>query len=307
MNCAVCNSGTSVRKKYDRHLADLSLKSVIKRSLPYVDFLTPSFIPKLKRYSSRGRLFRGHVRVCADCGYGVMEDPPTNAKLRSYYLEAYWSARSAEFDGAPIGADAYRSDPRANSQADFVRDWVHSRPISNCLEIGAGAACSSLLLRDRLKDSGINLYVCEPGQRWEKHYRAQGIRKIAEYFPFQTTERFDYVHTSHWLEHVLDLDETLSGLNSLIEPTGLLFVEVPNTEHNYWDLPLEDTPHIHFFTRRSLVRVFGRYHFDCLGIAECGISYLDRSNGMCLTPDKYGVSDKGLWIRGLFRKAGQEG
>ncbi len=54
----------------------------------------------------------------------------------------------------------------------------------------------------------------------------------------------------------------------------------------------------------SLVKAFKDHNFDCLNIGEYGISILERQNGISLTPDRYGVCEKGFWIRGLFKKAG---
>lgn len=301
--CIVCGSEITLRKKYNKHLSGFSLKTLIKDLFPYFDFVIPNFVPKLKNHSSRKRnIFRGYISICGDCGHGAMENPPTKNELRQYYKELYWSLKSTKVRKADVEDNDYRQDPRANHQVDFVLERIHFHGISNVLEIGAGATYASLMLRDRCRNLAINLFTCEPGQQWENYYHRQGIKKIADYFPFDTVERFDYVHTSHCLEHVLDLDETLSELNTTINPSGYLFVEVPNTEHYYWDLPIGDTPHIHFFTRRSLSKAFENHGFTCLNIGEYGITYLERQNGIPVTPDKYGACDKGFWIRALFQK-----
>lgn len=150
----------------------------------------------------------------------------------------------------------------------------------------------------------MHVHVCEPGRQWDAYYRRQGIEKVADYFPFEATKNFDYVHTSHWLEHALDLRETLATLHAIINPSGFLFVEVPNTEHFYWSLPEADTPHIHFFTRTSLIKAFEKHAFECVNVGEFGITYLDRHNGVAVTDDDYGPREKGGWIRALFRKRG---
>ena len=67
-----------------------------------------------------------------------------------------------------------------------------------------------------------------------------------EYFPFKTDIKFDFIHTSHWLEHIVDVNKTMAKINSMLTNKGGLFIEVPNTEF-YWDYPQTDTPHIHFF------------------------------------------------------------
>ncbi len=302
MRCSVCGYEISLRKKYNEHASDLSVKALIKKMLPYFDFLIPSFITKLKRHSSRQSLFRSYINICSNCGHGEMEDRPTEDDLRKYYQDEYWSQRSTTVEKAVISDTDYIVDPRAIHQIDFTMEKVRCDSIFKVLEIGAGAAYASLLLRDKCKKPAMYLYACEPGLQWEDYYQRQDIKKIASYFPFETNERFEYVHTSHWLEHTLNLDETLSKLNAIINPSGHLFVEVPNTEHFYWDLPIGDTPHIHFFTRKSLVMALEHSGFECVKIGEYGITYLDRHNGVLVTSDRHGACEKGFWIRGLFKK-----
>jgi SAM-dependent methyltransferase len=301
MRCCVCNSEVSIRKKYDRHV--LSIKALIKEVLPYFNFLIPHSIPSLKMFSNRSPLFRGFVGICGRCGHGEMEDPPTREQLQEYYQGEYWSRRSEDVTQATAEGGEALPDPRAHHQIDLVLQRVPCAEISSVLEIGAGAAFASLLLRDRCGEPAIRLFACEPGRQWESHYRRRGVKKIADYFPFEARERFSYVHTSHWLEHVLDLDETVAALRAILATPGYVFVEVPNTEHFYWELPTVDLPHIHFFTRQSLVRAFEKRGFECLSIGEYGLTTLDKQQGVSELPDCFGAREKGFWIRGLFRMA----
>ena len=101
-----------------------------------------------------------------------------------------------------------------------------------------------------------------------------------------------------------DLDETLLALRNITSSTGYIFLEVPNTEHFYWELPLGDLPHIQFFTKKSLILAFHKYNFDCIEIGEYGLTYIEEKNRIPLSPDRYGACDKGFWLRALFRKVG---
>lgn len=304
MRCVICGSAATRRKKYDRHVVFASPKAFARAVLPYLDVLIPDSVPALKRHSRRSRLFGGHVRICSACGYGTMEHPPSDDALQEFYRTAYWGDRPAAVESAVRREEGRRSDPRAVHQVDFVLRHVRCDALERVLEIGAGAAGASLLLRERCRRPDMELCVCEPGRQWDDYYVRRGILKVAAYFPFDAARRFDYVHTSHWLEHVRDLDQTLRDLRKLVRPSGHVFVEVPNTEHDYWELPVRDTPHIHFFTRRSLEAVFAGHGFECIEIGEFGITYGERHRGRPLTPDAYGAREQGFWIRALFRRTG---
>ncbi len=302
MKCKVCSSGVAVSKIYDNHLESGTLKGAVKELLPYVDFIIPQFVKKLKIHSAKKTPFKGFVKVCTNCGHGIMRNPPTMDALQRYYQSEYWHERPEPVESVKKEKDDYLTQ-RAIHQTEFMMDMADGHAIANILEIGAGAAYTSLLLKKKFEDAAIGLYVCEPAKQWEDHYRKHGIIRVAEYFPFQTDVRFDYIHTSHWLEHVCDLNATLSELSALMNPSGYIFVEVPNTEHSYWDMPIFDRPHIHFFTRQSLTKVFKDNDFECLKIGEYGITWQEWYDEIPLSFDRYGACEKGFWIRALFRKS----
>ena len=303
MICTICGFEDFYLVKYNRHKVDLRIKSVLKRFLQYLNFLIPKRFSRLKKISSKKKSnFRGNIKICSNCGYGVMNTPPSKKELKDYYSDQYWSGRLEKTGKSFFTEVDYKGDPRAKIQIETSLNIIAKERINKVLEIGAGPALASLLLRDKCNKPSLKLDVCEPGVIWEEYYKRRGVNKIADYFPFKTRKKYDYIHTSHWLEHVLDLKDVIRSLTDICIKGGFLFVEVPNSTHQYWRLPLKDTPHIHFFTKNSLKRVFEESGFKCLDIKECGISYLERFNGEVLTPDKYGEREKGFHIRAIFKK-----
>jgi len=303
MICTVCGSKDLRLVKYDQHKVSLRIKPFFKKIFQDFDFLIPEAFSRLKKISSKANdPFRGSVKVCRNCGYGVMNTPPSEKELKDYYSGQYWTGRLGKAKEVSLLEKDYRKDPRAKAQVKFTMNRVDKEGIKNVLEIGAGTACASLLLRDKYRNTNLELDVCEPGVVWEKYYKDKGINKIGNYFPLKTSKKYDYIHASHWLEHVLDLEETILSLSDICQEGGSIFIEVPNSAHEYWSLPLKDKPHIHFFTKDSLKRIFKKGDFKCLDIKECGISYFERFNGKVLTPDRYGEREKGLHIRAIFRK-----
>lgn len=299
MNCNVCNQPITTTIKYDKH--SFSLSSYIKRLLPYLDFLIPKSQIALKKYSFRKSPFKGQVLLCDSCGYGVLEHPPSFDELKAYYQADYWVQRTDDTDIFKDKGAEYKSDYRAVQQVELLTSVIGERRLNRILEIGAASAFASLYYKHEI-DNQVVIDVCEPAEQWEGHYQRNGINRVATFFPFETQTKYDYIHTSHWLEHVRDLNDTITSLSNLLSANGFVFIEVPNTAHSYWQLPIIDTPHIHFFTMSSLEKVFVNHGFNCLHIEECGIPF---DKGLAKAPkdyDDFAQHEKGLWIRAIFKK-----
>ena len=189
--------------------------------------------------------------------------------------------------------------PRARQQVRFVLPVISNTGKINILEIGAGTAFASQLLRSNLPDSTI--YVCESGKQLQTYYQAREIERIATYFPFTTDLNFDYIHTSHWLEHVLDLPKTVSQLREMTATNGHLFIEVPNTGHEYWNIDTLDNPHLQFFTVDSISRVFEAGGYAISSIDTYGPLLADAIAGTGSTENAFEPTPNGLWIRAILR------
>lgn len=283
--CSLCGSSDLYFIKYNQHTGHYPFKQRVKDCIKKI----------LKRGSA---LFGGNIEICNSCGYGVMEKIPEPEKLRQYYKTQYWGQRAK--DEREISKDEYKNDMRAKTQIDFVYDYI--KGINHILEIGAGPAFPSLLLRDRIKEESkeVKLFVVEAGKQWIEYYKENSIIPVADFFPFNGEQKFDYIHTSHWLEHVQDLKQTIEILNSMLYTGGYLYVEVPNSSKEYWNLDFKDVPHIHFFTKYSLRKWFENYGFECLNAEEAGVGFSTYFHERRF--DYYGQQENGIWIRAIFKK-----
>ena len=155
------------------------------------------------------------------------------------------------------------------------------------------------MFRDCWENNPVKLFACELGEQWSDYYEDAEINHISNKFPFSNSFKFDFIHTSHWLEHVNDLGRALRTIRSLNTKNGYLFIEVPNTEHFYWDYPQTDTPHIHFFTQKSLTKILKGFNYKLVAIEEAGETFEDifYARKSLESSNQYGC-----YIRSLFRK-----
>jgi hypothetical protein len=228
-----------------------------------------------------------------------MDDPPDNAALAKYYQGDYWG--SHEKDHVRVdGAIHQVFHDRASAQIAFVAAHMETERAQSSLEIGAGSAAATLAFRKRA-DSNVVSHVCEPGEQWLDIYKQNNIHVAGRFFPFEPKIQYDYVHASHWLEHMRDIPETLRTLRSMMASDGHIFIEVPNTAAPYWERAGRDTPHIHFFTLRSLRSFFEAHGFECVSEGLCGITFDQSRAGVPVASD-FGMNENGVGIRALFRR-----
>jgi hypothetical protein len=277
-NCSVCNSTDLSKYPYDNHLYRTK-KSYIKYPIKYL--LARAISPVLSKFHSKycdwadvKLIFSpfSWITRCKNCGYGVYDKSITPRLLEKYYNTVY-RARGLLPD--QWQKKDYLEDSRAIGQYCCVENWIDKFPKLNMLEIGAGKAYFSRLVKEKHQGE-VKLNVVEPGNCWGLYYKELGIPLVAKFFPFESNLKFHYIHTSHWLEHVSDLCRALDKIKSLLVKDGLLFIEVPNCSDDYYSLDVGDIPHIHFFTRESLSILLEKYGFQTLVIGEHGESYREE-------------------------------
>ncbi|MEM9678774.1 MAG: methyltransferase domain-containing protein [Bacteroidota bacterium] len=228
---------------------------------------------------------KNKIKRCGICGYAVYDFEISKADLEKYYKRTYknWNFDSAQKD--IDDEELFLSDMRSIGQYDFIKDHISNYGNEQILEIGAGVAYPSRYIQ-YMKNNRPGLYVVEPGSSFQHYYEHHSITNLSSTFPIRVIDdnAFDYIHTSHWLEHVIDLDSIFVDLKRILERNGLLFIEVPNCNESYFKLDIKDTPHIHFFTENSMMLFSEKYDFEVLEIGTYWLTfkqYYQRTKG-CL-------------------------
>lgn len=301
MKCLSCNSVKFKKYQYGNHTHKKIKESFKQRCAKIVSSLVINFFPEFTWFWIKV-MFSPKYKIwcCLSCGHGEYELKISDNVLRAYYRNLYWHSKVKDSDlDLPSTTNV-----RAESQLDFILPFIGDGAFQ-VLEIG-GADCQfSIEFREHRRNSSIDLSVVDPGERWENRYKKHGINKIADYFPLSSNDKqkpnikFDLIHTSHWLEHVSNLELVISELDKILKNNGLLFIEVPNCNDDYWEMDIGDIPHLHFFTETSLKNIVGRT-FDILDVGVYG-----PSNNEFSVHENFNLSvrnDNGSVIRVIARK-----
>jgi SAM-dependent methyltransferase len=199
------------------------------------------------------------VVVCERCGGGYADGIPDQPTFDRYYRDM------SKYENPQRGGTESEYDSRRLSLIASV--LVPHLPSQDVRILDVGCA-SGRLLAD-LRDRGfVNVTGLDPSpacaaaaaRLYSVDVRTMTLAAIA-----RTGEQFGAVIMVGVLEHLRDLDEAFDHLRTLLSPTGLLDVEVPDvTAFADWpNAPYQDfsTEHINFFSPISLSNLMLRHGF----------------------------------------------
>lgn len=229
-----------------------------------------------------------NTQVCwDDKGFYALNPMPSQERLDHYYGQSYWVAR---------GDQKVLLRDRDLDHLLALRPFLSSmnankdRP-PKLLNFGAGHGGISHLLFA----AGFSVLNCEPskststldGANWS---HVHGIDHIDQ------NARFDFIYSSHSLEHVQNIDTMMEKLDRLLSPGGLCFFEVPNCRQTNTQNPVNGgqdgsvlAPHTYYFT----TDFFRRLPYQCL---------LLGTYSQAVSPNPSVPNEDGEVIRYLGRK-----
>ena len=199
------------------------------------------------------------VAVCERCGAGYADGIPDQAAFDQYYRDM------SKYEYAQRGGEESDYDSRRLTLiADIVVPHLPS-PEARILDVGCASGRLLANIRERgfPKVTGLDpspACAATAARLYGVDVRTMTLREIAE-----AGERFDVVIMVGVLEHLRDLDSAFEQLRTLLNPSGLLYVEVPDvTAFADWpNAPYQDfsTEHINFFSPVSLRNLMRRHGF----------------------------------------------
>ena len=195
------------------------------------------------------------VAVCSRCGCGYADGIPDQRAFDQYYRDMS-KYEYHQRDGAESEFDQRRLETIAGIIAPHV-----PRKDARILDVG----CATGRLLANLRERGFaNVVGLDPSPAC-----AVAARRLYGIDVFTSTlaelgataEKFDLVILVGVLEHLCDLEESFGHLRTILNPGGLLYVEVPDatTFADWENAPFQDfsTEHINFFAPVSLENLMG--------------------------------------------------
>jgi SAM-dependent methyltransferase len=193
---------------------------------------------------------------CRECGFMAFSPRPTDQDVAAKYA----CLKEMEPDiGGQTGYDprALRSDLlRATRVYERCAPRLRADGTLRVLDYGGG---NGKLLQPLVAD-GHSCYLVDYNDT-----PIPGVTKICDDMSgFRGDEVFDLILCNHVLEHVSDLGSLVAFFRRRLDPSGLLYAEVPQEIWAGLKLEADPVTHINFFTRASLARLFLDNGFEIL-------------------------------------------
>ena len=226
--------------------------------------MSPLFAATDYRRPAAADIFR--VYWCRACAYGTVAPSPTPAEVERFYqVDYYTHAMRPAPDGGYSFAERLRLHLGWRLDRGLMLEPAELGPPGTLLDIGCGDGTNMA----RFRGAGFDVTGVEPDAAARATASRYGavLAGTAESFELPETSRFRYCLMANSLEHVISPLTVLRRVRTLLEPDGSVVIELPNCANPgfrrlgpLW--PWTDLPrHLHFFTRRSLIRALEQCGF----------------------------------------------
>ena len=205
------------------------------------------------------------ILSCQHCQALFQSPFPTSEETNTFYGENYQNYTSSK---VPFLSDILKKQTQAAAQ-NFIKRFGNDASV---LDFG----CGNGLFLQNLSDAGMkNLYGYDVSVRFDDQIETRltlfnDLKAIEE-----SGIKFDVIRMHHVIEHLADLDETMSLLAGLLKEDGIIIGQTPNAAHytsrmfkKFWG-PLHYPYHTVLFAKESLLGAAPRWQLRVEKISPC--------------------------------------
>ena len=238
--------------------------------------------------SSKKREQTLRVVCCSVCGFVFNDIDRTQIDFdRSYELHSKYSNTSLYFgnaDDSNVVADAPWDLSRLAATAEFIS--TRFSKATSVLDIGSATGA----LLGFLQSEGFSdLTASDPSPQAiataTRRYGVSGLVGSLFNLCDMTHRRYGLIVLSHVLEHIREAKDALRACESLLDESGLIYIEVPDASRysEYFIAPYHDfnTEHINHFTEISLENL--------VRAAGLEVVFVEPGECLCSPSDMYPV------------------
>ena len=177
--------------------------------------------------------FAAASACCAACGLVFLDPVMTPEAYGAFYAGSYRPLVSA-FHGRLIDATTIQAEQQeyAVERGDLLAPFVEGRGYGSLLDIGGstGVVAHAFAQRFGLRGTVVDPAPLETVRA--QAFRLETIEGLIERIDLGT-RRFDVVALCQTVDHLLDISGTLRRIRELINPRGILFIDIVDFRAGY--------------------------------------------------------------------------
>ena len=203
------------------------------------------------------------VQLCKNCNLGITTPRPEDDQLGNYYRSEEYVSHSGKTSGGIGFVYKIARIFTLNWKKNLIQKYSKTGSI---LDFGCGTG----EFLNSMKNSGWAIDGVEPSDGARAKAQQLTSQKISE--KLSTQNQFDVITAWHVVEHVPNLNETVSKLKSHLKRNGIVFIAVPNFEspdakkyHEHWaafDVPR----HLWHFSKKSMTQILTQNRLKLIDI-----------------------------------------
>lgn len=246
----------------------MSIQCLICGSSQQVDFLDEY---KLEIKGDKKYFYNSKIYRCDDCDFSFVYPIPEKDKLDYFYEYIYRSNERPPFfleENYEDQKKHYLEDKNL-SYLSYLTTLIDIRKVQELYDFGSGYGDLGYSLK--LKFPKINLSCSENDVFCKKILEDRDYKNYKDIN--EINGKFDIIISLHSLEHLTDVNFILSKFNDLLVKVGYMFFEVPNCTSEYWRGRPYDSPHLLFFTKKSLEILANKHGFQFINLSTSSYSF----------------------------------
>jgi len=205
------------------------------------------------------------IRRCPDCQCAYVYPRPSSYEIEQYYQNTSYNNFTIE---QVRRLDLrYYPDTSADSNRIIDRCWSLKKG-DNFLDVGAGFGSFS----HAAKKWGFCVSACEPNRNARAvFYQTNGFKPDAcgfdRKFASHHKKKYDVVLLSQVLEHIVDPNEMVQNIYTVLRDNGSAAIAVPHFGsalskiQGKNDMYISPPEHLNFFSKKGLIKLFQRHDF----------------------------------------------
>ena len=233
---------------------------------------TVKFLDNYKLEIKEDKKFFHDLKIyhCEDCDFSFVNPMPSEDKLNYFYQHIFRSLNRPPYwmtENHEVIKKQYLEDKNINYLL-YLTTLVNLLEIKNLYDFGAGLGDLGFLLKKKF--SHLKLFCTENDDSCIKILKERGYSNFENLEDINT--KFDLIITLHSLEHLSDTN-IFSKFKDMLNLNGMIFFEVPNCSKEYFQGRAYDSPHLLFFTSKSIHKIAKMNNMEFINFSYSSSSF----------------------------------